>query len=49
MVDPDDPARLLGLLGRRELVAVYTREIESLRAPESSGVGGAGAGSDRPR
>jgi CIC family chloride channel protein len=49
VVDPDDPSRLLGLLGRRELVAVYTREIESLRAPEASGDGEAGAGPGRPR
>jgi CIC family chloride channel protein len=33
VVDPDDPAHLLGLLGRRELVAAYTGQIEALRAP----------------
>ncbi len=49
VVDPDDPAKLVGLLGRRELVASYTREIESLRAPEPSGDGESGAGADRPR
>ena len=43
VVDPDDPSKLLGLLGRRELVAAYTGEIEALRAPEPSGDGGAGA------
>ncbi len=32
VVDPADPSRLVGLLGRKELVAVYTREIDALRA-----------------
>jgi CIC family chloride channel protein len=43
VVDPDDPARLLGLLGRRELIAVYTREIEALRAPGATAAGEGGA------
>ncbi len=43
VVDPADPSRLVGLLGRRELVAVYTREIDALRAPGASADGEAGA------
>jgi CIC family chloride channel protein len=39
VVDPDDPTKLLGLLGRRELIAVYTREIEALRAPGAADAG----------
>ncbi|MFO0956991.1 MAG: chloride channel protein [Isosphaeraceae bacterium] len=37
VVAPDDPARLLGLLGRRELTAAYTSRIESLRSPAGQG------------
>jgi CIC family chloride channel protein len=44
VVDPDDPGKLLGLLGRRELVAAYTREIEALRAPEPSADGNSATG-----
>jgi CIC family chloride channel protein len=33
VVARDDPGRLLGLLGRRELVAAYTAQIEALRSP----------------
>jgi CIC family chloride channel protein len=33
VVARDDPSRLLGLLGRRELVAAYTAQIEALRSP----------------
>ena len=33
VVSPDDPAQLLGLLSRRELVAAYTNQIEALRRP----------------
>ena len=47
MVDPDDPSKLLGLLGRRELVAAYTSEIDALRAPAELDDGEAEA--DRPR
>jgi CIC family chloride channel protein len=43
VVDPDDPSRLVGLLGRRELVAAYTREIEALRSPGAATDGEAGA------
>ncbi len=32
VVDPEDPTRLVGLLGRRELVAAYTAQIDALRA-----------------
>jgi CIC family chloride channel protein len=31
VVEPADPTRLVGLLGRRELVAAYTKQIEALR------------------
>jgi CIC family chloride channel protein len=31
VVDPADPTRLLGLLGRRELVAAYSSQIDALR------------------
>jgi len=34
VVAPDDPTRLIGLLHRRELVAAYSRQIDSLRSPE---------------
>ena len=34
VVAPDDPARLLGLLSRRELVTAYTSQIEALRTPD---------------
>jgi CIC family chloride channel protein len=37
VVDPDDPARLVGLLARRELVAAYTARIAALRAPAGAG------------
>ena len=33
VVDPKDPAHLLGLLSRRQLTLAYTSLIESLRAP----------------
>jgi CIC family chloride channel protein len=33
VVDPDDPARLIGLLDRRQVVATYTAQIAALRAP----------------
>lgn len=33
IVAPEDPTRLIGLLGRRELVAAYTARIQALRAP----------------
>ena len=32
VVDPDDPTRLVGLLGRRELVAAYSAQVDALRA-----------------
>jgi CIC family chloride channel protein len=38
VVAPDDPTRLLGLLGRHELVAAYTSQIEALRTPEPAAV-----------
>ena len=34
VVAHDDPTRLIGLLGRRELVAAYSAQIEALRKPE---------------
>jgi CIC family chloride channel protein len=37
VVEPDDPTRLLGLLGRRELVNTYTSQIEALRKPGPHG------------
>jgi CIC family chloride channel protein len=55
VVRADDPARLIGLLGRRELVAAYTAQIEALRSPAPrSGEPAAGArapdpGRDGPR
>jgi CIC family chloride channel protein len=33
VVDPGDPTRLIGLLGRRQLTLAYTSLIDSLRAP----------------
>jgi CIC family chloride channel protein len=33
VVAPDDPTRLIGLLGRRELVSAYSARIDALRAP----------------
>ncbi|WP_435011055.1 chloride channel protein [Tundrisphaera lichenicola] len=32
VVDPEDPTRLIGLLGRKELVAAYMTEVDALRA-----------------
>jgi chloride channel protein, CIC family len=39
VVAPDDPTRLLGLLGRRELVSAYTNQIEALRGPAPAASG----------
>ena len=36
VVAADDPARLVGLLNRRDLVAAYTAQIEALKAPDGS-------------
>jgi chloride channel protein, CIC family len=38
VVDPDDPSRLIGLLGRRELVSAYSAQIEALRSPDPATV-----------
>lgn len=35
VVEPSDPARLVGLLSRRDLVGAYTSQIESLRRPDA--------------
>ncbi len=34
VVDRDDRTRLIGLLGRRELVAAYSTQVEALRSPD---------------
>ncbi|QEH31925.1 H(+)/Cl(-) exchange transporter ClcA [Aquisphaera giovannonii] len=39
VVSPADPARLIGLLSRRQLTSAYTAMIESLRAPATAPAG----------
>ena len=36
VVATDNPARLIGILSRRELVAAYSSQIQALRTPEKS-------------